>query len=192
MAVIGTAGATAEVLGAATAASLTTTATSAAPVAVAGGAFLAENPEVVQQIEDSVAEAGPQIENNTADVGSAIVDNVTDTVSSIPTEGPAGFSNPTFGQEVHQNFLDALTEQTSTAPSDWLMRTGPGLNGVDAEFMGQADLNPGFTFAELKPYTQYGFDTFMNQLDSWSLPQGQTQLWFYNENGIIGSSGFNY
>jgi hypothetical protein len=72
------------------------------------------------------------------------------------------------------------------------MRTDPGITGVDAEYIGDPAKNPGFNFAELKPHTQNGFDTFLEQLDAWRLPPGQTQLWFYNEHGIIGSSGCIY
>ncbi len=109
-----------------------------------------------------------------------------------PTKGPAGFSNPAVGNDIHDEFGSALAKQTGTKPSDWIMRTRPGQNGVDAEFIGPSSRHPGFTYGELKPFTQHGFDTFMKQLDAWNLPPGQTQLWFYNRHGIIGSSGLNY
>jgi hypothetical protein len=106
--------------------------------------------------------------------------------------GPKGFADADFGTDVHQGFQDALVEQTGTLPEDWEMRTKPGLTGVDAEYVGPRSTNPGFKYAELKPYSDNGFSVFQKQLDNWNLPPGKTQLWFYNKNGIIGASGLNY
>jgi hypothetical protein len=93
---------------------------------------------------------------------------------------------------VHLNFQQALVEQTGTRLADWEMRTAVGQTGVDAVYVGPSATRPGFDYAELKPYSQSGFNQFQVQLDRWNLPEGQTQLWFYNRNGIIGSSGYNY
>jgi hypothetical protein len=109
-----------------------------------------------------------------------------------PTGAPPGFSNPGFGQEVHQRFQDLLAEQTHTSPDDWFMRTAPGMNGVDAEYIGPASSNPGFKYAELKPYSGNGVDTFFDQLFNWRLPPEETSLWFYNPHGVIGWSGYVY
>jgi hypothetical protein len=82
---------------------------------------------------------------------------------------------------------------TGTKTEDWDMRTGPGENGVDATYVGPASTDPGFENAELKPYSQSGIDSFGDQLENWEgLTPGQTQLFFYNNGGIIGSSGFNF
>jgi hypothetical protein len=72
------------------------------------------------------------------------------------------------------------------------MRTDPGMTGVDATYVGPKNSYPGFQHAELKPYSPSGFNAFQRQLDNWSLPPGETQLWWYNEHGIIGSSGTNW
>lgn len=106
--------------------------------------------------------------------------------------GPAGFSTTKLGNEVHGRFEKVLTEQTGTRREDWLMRTKPGETGIDATYIGPKNRYPGFKYAELKPYTQNGYDTFQRQMDRWQLPGGQTQLYFYNGGGIIGSSGINY
>src|SRR6266545_7085623 len=50
---------------------------------------------------------------------------------------------------------------------------------------------PLLKYAELKPYSPGSVPTFGSQLGNWQLPPGQTQLWFYNQGGVIGSSGFN-
>lgn len=101
-----------------------------------------------------------------------------------------GFSNANFGNAVHQRFRDALTQQTGTRPSDWLVRTRPGQTGIDATYIGPASRNPGFNYAELKPTSPGSISTFGSQLGRWNLPPGQTELWLYNPSGIIGSSGF--
>jgi hypothetical protein len=107
-------------------------------------------------------------------------------------QGPPGFSNPALGTEIHQRFEETLLRQTGTKATDWRIRTAPGMKGVDATYIGPKSSYPGFTHAELKPLTQNGFFTFLRQLSNWALPNGKTQLWFYNEQSIIGSSGINF
>jgi RHS repeat-associated protein len=113
-----------------------------------------------------------------------------------PLIGPKGFSNLTMGNQQHARFRSVLVEQTRTRPQDWRMRTAPGQNGVDAEYIGPQHRNPGFRYAELKPFSLHGFNTFLNQLGNWqgsgSITPGNTQLWFYGPGGVIGSSGQNY
>ena len=106
--------------------------------------------------------------------------------------GPAGFSTTSFGIETHQKFTNALIDQTGTKLKDWQFNTAPSAIGVDATYFGPKSRSPGFKYAELKPYTQSGYNTFQDQLNAWNLPAGQTQLWWYNPGGIIGSSGLNY
>jgi hypothetical protein len=103
-----------------------------------------------------------------------------------------GFSNAKLGNAMHGRFEDALTKQTGTLPEDWFMRTKPGQTGVDATYIGPRSRYPGFRYAELKPYSPGTIPTFGNQLGNWNLTPGLTQLWFYNQNGVIGSSGFNF
>ena len=103
-----------------------------------------------------------------------------------------GFSNANFGNAIHQRFRDALTQQTGTQRGDWLMRTRPGQKGVDATYIGPASRDPGFKHAELKPNSPGSISTFGDQLSNWDLPPGKTELWLYNEGGIIGSSGFRF
>jgi hypothetical protein len=79
-----------------------------------------------------------------------------------------------------------------TQAGDWEMRTAPGQKGVDATYVGPASRNPGFNFGELKPYSGNSLGTFGNQLGNWGLPEGQTELFFYNKGGVIGSSGFRF
>jgi RHS repeat-associated protein len=109
-----------------------------------------------------------------------------------PTQGPPGFSNPHFGQQMHQKFPSVLAKQTDTKLSDWRFRVKPGQTGVDAEYQGPRARYPGFKYAELKPCTENGFRTFLDQLRKWLLPFNKTQLWWYDENGTIFSSGFKY
>ena len=92
-----------------------------------------------------------------------------------------------FGNEVHQNFQQVLVDQTGTAPEDWLMRTNPGQNGVDATYIGDPANNPGFSYAELKP-VGYPDTAVGNQVSRWALPEGKTSIWWYNNNGIIGQT----
>jgi RHS repeat-associated protein len=101
---------------------------------------------------------------------------------------PRNFSNPKFGQEVHQNFEKALLEQTGTTKGDWIIRTKLGQTGVDAEYIGSKNL--AFKFAELKPRSPNGLNEFNSQVDRWRQsghikPGGSTSLWFYNEQGVI-------
>ena len=72
------------------------------------------------------------------------------------------------------------------------MRTAPGLRGIDATFKGDMSRFPGFKYAELKPYSQSTLRRFGEQLDRWGLPNGETELFFYNQGGVIGSSGLRF
>jgi hypothetical protein len=101
------------------------------------------------------------------------------------------FSNIDVGMSAHQNFESALTALTKTRSTDWRMRTSVGQVGVDATYIGPRHRRPGFWHAELKPNTYSGYSTFLNQLGRWNI-RGETQLFFYNEQGIIGSSGYNF
>jgi len=62
---------------------------------------------------------------------------------------------------------------------------------VDAEYVGPQETDPGFDYAELKPYSQSGIDAFGDQLENWNL-NGPVQLFLYGPGGVIGSSGFNF
>jgi hypothetical protein len=93
-----------------------------------------------------------------------------------------------FGTEIHQNFEEVLTQQTGTIPEDWIMRTDPGIKGIDAEYVGPAERYPGFDYAELKPANS-NIPRFTNQLDNWGLPKGQASLWWYSKGGVIGNTG---
>jgi hypothetical protein len=104
---------------------------------------------------------------------------------------PGGFSDFDFGTEIHQRFEAALHDLYGTRPGDWLIRTGVGETGVDAEYIGPTSRDPGFRYAELKSYSKNGIDTFVDQVGIWDLAPGQTQLFFYNRGGIIGSSGLS-
>jgi YD repeat-containing protein len=132
-----------------------------------------------------------------------VVTAVVPTVRRIPILGVAPIAATTTTN------YDNLGEVTSvTAPGGAVSRYGYDVLGrsVSAtaaygtslartsttEYVGPLSRKPDFTYAELKPYTQNGFKTFMQQLDNWRLPSGETQLWFYNRAGVIGSSGFNY
>lgn len=108
--------------------------------------------------------------------------------------GRPGFSNPDLGQQVHNNFLDALVQQTGTTPQDWHMRTAPGETGVDATYIGPDSLHPGFDHAELKPFTEWSFRKAEEQMGNWLSNglNGEISLWYYNPNGVIGWSGWIY
>ncbi len=94
-----------------------------------------------------------------------------------------GMNNPVvreaveFGTDTHQKFKAALIEQTGTSADDWRLNTAPGQKGVDARYIGDPARNPGFDYAELKPNSSSGIDTFDEQLKNWNLPVGRTQLW---------------
>ncbi len=112
--------------------------------------------------------------------------------ATVFENAPRGFSNWRQGIQVHQNFEEALNALHDTRPGDWLMKTAPRQTGVDATYIGPTTRYPGVQYAELKPYSQNTLDTFGNQLQNWGLPQGQTELFFYNRSGVIGSSGFRF
>jgi hypothetical protein len=95
------------------------------------------------------------------------------------------FGSAEYGQMMHDKFLKELIRQTGTRKSDWLMRTDPGLTGVDATYVGQGCRNPGFLYAELKPYSLSGYNRFLSQLDRWNLPAKTTTLWMYDAAGKI-------
>jgi hypothetical protein len=105
---------------------------------------------------------------------------------------PLSYGN--LGQEMHEGFWKALTEATGTKPTDWFDRTPPGMTGIDMELAPNPALAPrlGFGYAELKPLTTGGIRSFLNQLDNWNKPIGQTQLWFYDRTGKIWSTGINF
>jgi hypothetical protein len=131
----------------------------------------------------------------TARIARALADveySFSKSTSSAGDSGPRGFSNPDFGTEVHRRFESELIKQTGTLIGDWRMRTGPHQTGVDAQYIGPLSRDPGFKYAELKPLTRHSFMEFLKQLDKWQFPTGQTQLWFYNEQGVIGTTGYNY
>jgi hypothetical protein len=54
---------------------------------------------------------------------------------------------------------------------------------------GVSPFGPGINYAELKP-VGYSPEALAQQLDSWGLQEGETSLWLYNDNGIIGNSGW--
>jgi hypothetical protein len=117
------------------------------------------------------------------------VDEGVEVVQGTVKNAPKNFSNPKFGNEVHDDFGRALLEQTGTRESDWIFRTSPGQNGVDATYQGAKDI--GFRHAELKPRSPNGLNQFENQVNNWQQrgqiqPSENTSLWFYNERGIIG------
>ena len=113
-------------------------------------------------------------------------------IPEVFDNAPAGFSNGNLAQQAHDNFQQALNDLYGTQNADWRMATAPGQTGVDATYVGPASRNPGFSFGELKPYSANSLGTFGNQLGNWGLPGGQTELFFYNNSGVIGSSGFRF
>ena len=117
--------------------------------------------------------------------GAANSANAAEAANSASALGRAGTT--TFGNEVHQKFESVLIEQTNTEPGDWFMRTAPGQRGVDATYVGPASRNPGFDYAELKPFG-YSNTAVGNQIGRWGLPQGRTSIWWYNRSGIIGQT----
>jgi hypothetical protein len=66
------------------------------------------------------------------------------------------------------------------------------MTGVDATFVGDMSRSPGFKYAELKPYSQSSLGRFGEQIGRWGLPDGESALFFYNEGGIIGDSGWRF
>ena len=91
--------------------------------------------------------------------------------------------NCSTGNAVHQTFRDFLTDLTGTDPAEWIMRTDPGMTGVDAQYVGQADI--GFKFAELKPDSIWSLERFANQLEAWGLPKNSVALFRYNSSTLI-------
>jgi RHS repeat-associated protein len=118
--------------------------------------------------------------------------NATEETPAVFENAPSGFSNGNLAQQAHDNFQQALNDLYGTQNADWRVATAPGQTGVDATYVGPASGNPGFNFAELKPYSANSLGTFGNQLGNWGLPEGQTELFFYNKSGVIGSSGFKF
>ena len=103
-----------------------------------------------------------------------------------------GFGTPWFGTQVHQDFPQHLMEKTGTNEDDWIFRTAPGQNGVDASWTGLGGgQNPGFEHAELKPATESGLNTIQRQMNNWQ-NDGQTHLYFYGKDGTIFDTGANF
>ena len=67
------------------------------------------------------------------------------------------------------------------------MNTNLGNTGVDAVYTGPPGTNPGFEFAELKP-VGYPDNAVGSQVGNWNLPEGETCIFWYNKNGIIGQT----
>jgi RHS repeat-associated protein len=105
---------------------------------------------------------------------------------------PSGFSNFRLARQTHDAFEETLNSLYGTIKGDWEMRTAPGLRGIDATFKGDMSRFPGFKYGELKPYSQSTLRRFGEQLDRWKLPNGETELFFYNQGGAIGSSGLRF
>jgi hypothetical protein len=104
----------------------------------------------------------------------------------------SGFSNGNMGNAAHAKFESALHDLYGTINGDWDMQTAPGLTGVDATFVGDMSRSPGFKYAELKPYSKWSLRKFGEQIGRWGLPEGETELFFYNQGGVIGPSGFKF
>lgn len=102
-------------------------------------------------------------------------------------EAESAFGTTEFGNAVHEQFEQVLTEQTGTQEADWIMKTSPGQTGVDATYVGPASRYPGFSYAELKPMGSSS-TAVGNQISNWGLPQGQPSIWWYNRNGVIGQT----
>lgn len=94
---------------------------------------------------------------------------------------PSGFSNFRLAHQAHDAFEGTLNALYNTQNGDWRMQTAPGLRGIDATFSGDMSRFPSFKYAELKPYSQSKFRRFGEQLDRWALPNGETELFFYNQ-----------
>jgi RHS repeat-associated protein len=109
---------------------------------------------------------------------------------TIYNRAPNGFSNVRIGQQMHDDFEGALESKFPKTDGNWEMRTDPGQRGVDATYIGDPTRNPGFNYAELKPYTKASIDKFFDQIQNWNLPPGETALFFYDSSGDIWWSGY--
>ncbi len=85
-----------------------------------------------------------------------------------------------FGTAVHQDVPAGI--QVKFPGTEFEFNVGPGQRGPDVVVVGGDD--PGFDFADLKPGTESGFWSFMNQLQNW--PSGPAGVFFYEPgSGVI-------
>ncbi len=121
----------------------------------------------------------------------------TPNVRPLPAFSDENWSNPELGNQMHDNFQNALADQTGTRPQDWQMNTNPNRPGIDANWANPDLQPPGMDSAELKPFTQNGWDEFQTQMDNWynngKFQDGNTiQLFGYDQQGNTTSSGWNF
>jgi hypothetical protein len=103
----------------------------------------------------------------------------------LPSELPAGFDTTmpigrymiptnavpkttTYGNLVSAQ-IGRLVQNTSPNAAI-ILRTAPGMKGVDIELQAEGASVTGFQFAEIKPVTDYGFRSFNTQVARWKLP----------------------
>jgi len=98
----------------------------------------------------------------------------------IPTDAVPGTT--TYGNLVGKQIGDLV--QAQLPDIDMILRTSPGVKGVDIEVPFDKSSSVGFQFAEIKPLTNYGFRSFNRQVARWKLP-GPVDALTYDYQGNI-------
>ena len=93
---------------------------------------------------------------------------------------PEPFGTAAYGNYAHDRLLGANLKK-AFPNTKFLLRIKPGQTGVDVSYVSGARV--GFRHAELKPYTPFGFNGFLNQSARWNLRK--VKLLFYDAAGQI-------
>ena len=99
---------------------------------------------------------------------------------AIPADAAPGTT--TYGDLVGDQIGKLVQSRLPDVPV--ILRTSPGMKGVDIEIRAQFESIAGFQFAEIKPLTGSGFRTFIAQVGRWKLP-GPVHAFTYDYKGYI-------
>jgi hypothetical protein len=99
---------------------------------------------------------------------------------AIPANAVPGTT--TYGNLVGEQIGKLLQDSAPDVPM--ILRTSPGIKGVDVEVPFDQASDFGFQFGEIKPATDYGFRTFNAQVARWKLP-APVQVITYDYQGNI-------
>lgn len=75
----------------------------------------------------------------------------------------------TYGELVGEQIGNLV--QIASPTTEMILRTAPGIKGVDIELKAEDAFVAGFRYAEIKPVTDSGFRTFNRQLARWKLSE---------------------
>jgi hypothetical protein len=85
-------------------------------------------------------------------------------------EIPPGVAPGTdYGNLVHKQIGDLIQDMYPDVKM--ILRTSPGMKGIDIEIMPDEASRVGFRYAEIKPVSDYGFRSYTGQVARWKLPE---------------------